>query len=171
LQTLFVDTYSSPHAELSGILPLYVFLTALTPFAVSYMHQGNRIFFACSVTTYLIVQLVRGSDATAHYDGVLQYFNVFAWQLIFVIGIWLGNWQMRGKQLQLPFTARFTLFAWAATLSSVFIRLAMTSHRIAAALFTNFWLQMSPRFVPLINKVRQKKSWVGSGSGSLPSEW
>jgi len=153
LQTaLMIATFRHTPGSLS-ILPLYACLTAVTPFIVYCVDKRNRIFIACSIATYAGVQLLPVNPATPHFEGLLRFFNVFAWQLIFVIGIWLGNRQVHGLSFKFPYARRSVLLASAATFCGAFVRLATTSPRMAAMLHTNFWLDMLPKLVPLTNKI------------------
>ncbi len=137
-----------------NILPLYLFLTALAPFAVYFLDRGNRIFLACSAGAYIAVQLVPGLSFHSYPGavlGTLVVFNPFAWQFLFVLGILAGNRKLRGQSWSVLSKSWTVLLAAFSTLCIAWVRLAPT-HRVAALLHTDFWRFHLPTVFPLAGK-------------------
>ena len=135
-----------------GILPLYLFLTALTPVAVYFVEKGSRTFLVCSFGAYLAAQFFPHISFRDH-QGTLWYFNLLAWQFVFVIGILLGNRHLRGQTWSVLSKTWPVVLSCAGSLSIAFIRMAGTSQRLAALLHTTFWLNHLPKVIPLTDKV------------------
>lgn len=84
-----------------GILPMYVWFMLATPLIIIGYHRGHApTIMAASIAVWLVAQLGVGQ----HFSGVLSemsrdagfrgsfgiYFNVFAWQIIYVAGLLIG---------------------------------------------------------------------------------
>jgi hypothetical protein len=137
-----------------NILPLYLFLTALTPIMVFFVDRGSRIFLACSAGVYLAVQLVPGLTFRSYPGAVLGTFVVFnpvAWQFLFVLGILAGNLKLHGHSWSVLSKSWAIRLAAVLVLCIAWLRLAPT-HGVAALLHTNFWRFHLPTVFPLAGK-------------------
>ncbi len=79
-----------------NILPLYVFLILLVPGLMWLAAKDLRLLLATSGIVYLAAHLLPIDMPNFPTDGG-WFFNPFAWQLIFSIGIALGVLKLRGK--------------------------------------------------------------------------
>ncbi len=97
------------------ILPLYIVLLAILPFALAGFRSWQRVVIFASLALWLAVQLDKRVALPA-YPGPdrVWFFNPFAWQALFLIGAWLG-W--RGNHGQVSWLGRRWLFWLAAGLS------------------------------------------------------
>jgi hypothetical protein len=81
-----------------NILPLYVVLLVMLPGLLWLATRDPRLALAASAAVYLLAQIVPLSMPNYPTDGG-WYFNPFAWQLIFVIGMYLGIRSRAGKAI------------------------------------------------------------------------
>lgn len=91
---------------LFDILPMYVMFLLLTPWVLGHSHRrGWAVPLGISVLVWLGAQLgLRASfnEAFAALTGLRPQlhssgaFNPFAWQLLWVVGLWLGTAQLQG---------------------------------------------------------------------------
>lgn len=81
-----------------NILPLYVFLILLVPGLMWLAMKDLRLMLAVSGGVYLAAHLLPIQMPNFPTDGG-WFFNPFAWQLIFTIGIALGVLKLRGKAI------------------------------------------------------------------------
>jgi hypothetical protein len=103
---LFIDPLPGIIGIVSGgyqlgyfnILPLYVVLLAMLPGVLWLAARDLRLALAISAALYLAAQIVPLSMPNYPTDGG-WYFNPFAWQLIFVIGLCLGIRSRAGKSV------------------------------------------------------------------------
>ncbi|MHB8381470.1 MAG: OpgC family protein [Candidatus Binataceae bacterium] len=72
------------------ILPLYLILIALAPGVIWTVKRDLRIALAASVALYLAARWT-GFNLSAGIQGAAWYFNPFAWQFLYVIGIAVGH--------------------------------------------------------------------------------
>ena len=79
-----------------NILPLYVFLVLLVPGLLWLAVRDLRLMLAASVAIYLQAHLLPVELQSFPTDGG-WYFNPFAWQLVFAIGLALGVLRLRGQ--------------------------------------------------------------------------
>lgn len=79
-----------------NILPLYVFLILMVPGLMWLAAKDLRLMLAVSFSVYLAAHLLPIQMPNFPTDGG-WFFNPFAWQLIFSIGIALGVLKLRGK--------------------------------------------------------------------------
>jgi hypothetical protein len=84
---------------LLDVLPMYAIFVFLSPWAVALLHRRQyRMLFLTSATLWLLGQFVHPLEWVAtllfpdHRPG---YFNVFSWQLLYVLGLALGDTQCR----------------------------------------------------------------------------
>jgi hypothetical protein len=103
-----------------NILPLYVVLLVMLPGLLWLATRDPRLALAASIALYLLTQILPLSMPNYPTDGG-WYFNPFAWQLIFVIGMCLGIRSRIGKAI-----------AWNGTLYVV---------ALAYILFSAVWVQ------------------------------
>jgi hypothetical protein len=103
-----------------NILPLYVVLLVMLPGLLWLATRDPRLALAASAALYLLAQIVPLSMPNYPTDGG-WYFNPFAWQLIFVIGMCLGIRSRAGKTI-----------AWNGTLYVV---------ALAYVIFSTLWVQ------------------------------
>ncbi len=86
------------------ILPLYLILLAIAPIAIWTVKRDMRVALLASVAVYLIARET-GFNLTAGNRGEVWYFNPFAWQLLYVIGIMIGH-ASKSKPVKVPATAK-----------------------------------------------------------------
>lgn len=79
-----------------NILPLYVLLLLLAPGFLWLAARDLRLMLAVSVAVYLLAQWVPVRLPNFPTDGG-WYFNPFAWQLIYAVGIALGILRLRSQ--------------------------------------------------------------------------
>ncbi|MEI4486008.1 OpgC domain-containing protein [Frigidibacter sp. MR17.14] len=94
-----------------GILPMYLVFMVATPAVLTLFHRGQGVVvLAGSICLWLFAQTgwpdlaqlpVEGALAGAgHGINIGIYFNIFAWQALFVGGLWLG-WLLANGRLDL----------------------------------------------------------------------
>ena len=81
-----------------NILPLYVFLILLVPILMWLAAQDLRLMLAASLTVYAAAHLLPLEMPNFPTDGG-WFFNPFAWQFIFTMGIAFGVLKLRGKSV------------------------------------------------------------------------
>ena len=77
-----------------NILPLYILLLAATPALLALARRDRRLMLVVSAAIYLAARTFALNIPTWPVDGV-WFFNPFAWQLVFAIGLAVGI-SMRG---------------------------------------------------------------------------
>jgi hypothetical protein len=121
---LFSDPWPGIAGILSGghqlgyfnILPMYVVLLSLTPLLLWLAVRSLWFMLGVSVTVYLAANLVGLNVPNFPTDGA-WYFNPFAWQLLFSIGMALGVMRLRGQSIAwhpLAYAASLSYVAFAA---------------------------------------------------------
>jgi len=88
---------------LFGILPMYAVFFLLLPFLLLQVAKGRAwLVGAASISFWLAAQWGLGS--AAHNPRWLQlgFFNIFAWQLLFVAGVYFGYRKARGLRFPVP---------------------------------------------------------------------
>jgi hypothetical protein len=110
------------------ILPLYIVLLAVLPFALIGFRFWPQVVLIASFALWLAVQ-IDGRIALSAYPGPNRVwtFNPFGWQALFFLGAWLG-W--RGTRGAMPWLDRRWLLRLAAgfALAAFVIRLSWTLH-------------------------------------------
>jgi hypothetical protein len=110
------------------ILPLYIVLLAVLPFALPGFRSWPGVIIFASFALWLAVQFDKRIALSA-YPGPDQvwFFNPFAWQALFLLGAWLG-W--RGNRSRVSWLSSHWLFWLAAGLSlaGFLIRFNWTLH-------------------------------------------
>jgi hypothetical protein len=77
--------------RLFGILPMYAVFMLLLPLLLQQMAKGRAVLiWAASITLWLAAQLGVGSSANNPAWLQLGFFNILAWQLLFVAGAYFG---------------------------------------------------------------------------------
>lgn len=121
-----VFAYQPP---LLDILPMYVLFLLLTPWVLDYARRhgwGGPLAASVAIWTAALLGLRTGFyDLALAWTGIplgaTGSFNVFAWQLMWVIGLWLGTARTLGHRSPLQVTPRVlllvgvlaaTFFAW-----------------------------------------------------------
>jgi hypothetical protein len=111
-----------------NILPLYIVLLAVLPLVLAGFRSWPRVMLFASFALWLAVQFDK-RIALAAYPGPDQvwFFNPFAWQALFLFGVWLG-W--RGIHGEVSWLGRHWLFWLAAglALAGFLIRFNWTLH-------------------------------------------
>ena len=79
-----------------NILPLYVFLLLVVPMFLALAVVDIRLMLGASFAVYLAAHLLPIDMPNFPTDGG-WFFNPFAWQLIFVVGMSLGIMKIRGE--------------------------------------------------------------------------
>jgi hypothetical protein len=98
----------TPHM---GILPMYVWLMLATPLILRAFRNGQAaVVAALSATLWFLAQTALPDQAELPIEAVLAqagspiniglYFNVLAWQVLYVTGLWFG-WQVADRRLDL----------------------------------------------------------------------
>ncbi len=99
-----------------GILPMYIVFMAFTPLALRAFQSGQALTVAgVSLVAWLFAQSGMPDLAERPVEALLKtaghpvhigiYFNVFAWQVLFIGGLWFGYLMAAGK-LDLGFFRR-----------------------------------------------------------------
>jgi len=137
------------------ILPLYIVLLAVLPFALIGFRFWPQVVLIASFALWLAVQ-IDGRIALSAYPGPNRVwtFNPFGWQALFFLGAWLG-W--RGTRGALPWLDRRWLLRLAAgfALAAFVIRLSWTLHGLyppipALASGKALWLFLSKEDLGLL---------------------
>ena len=137
------------------ILPLYIVLLAVLPFALIGFRFWPRVVLIASFVLWLAVQ-IDGRIALSAYPGPNRVwtFNPFGWQALFFLGAWLG-W--RGTRGAMPWLDRRWLLRLAAgfALAAFVIRLSWTLHGLyppipALASGKALWLFLSKEDLGLL---------------------
>jgi hypothetical protein len=81
--------------ENANILPLYIVLLLVTPLLLALARRDDRLMLAASAGIYLAARAFSLNLSTWPVEGT-WFFNPFAWQLIFAIGIVAGRRLKRG---------------------------------------------------------------------------
>jgi hypothetical protein len=132
-----------------GILPMYIYFMVISPWAVLAINRGYIApLVALSLGLWMVGQLGLANQAALSTEEFLAgnglnfkiglFFNLFAWQAIFFIGLFSGYQLSRGR-LNLEWM-KTPQFEWAFYVSIVFIVLLGVYDRI----IFDFWV--SPGF-------------------------
>lgn len=97
-----------------NILPLYVVFLALLPAAFVLRRLHWALLLAVSIDVWLLPRML-GTNLPSDLHGRGWYFNPFAWQLLFVVGLLWGEAQRHGQSL-----GRHRVLALAAALYCLF---------------------------------------------------
>lgn len=98
------------------ILPLYLILLAIAPGVIWMVKRDMRVALGASLAIYLMTRWT-GFNLPAGNQGEVWYFNPFAWQLLYVIGITLGH-VSKTKSIKVPASARTIIVAAAIAFAS-----------------------------------------------------
>ena len=111
-----------------NILPLYIVLLAILPFVLAGFRAWPNLIIFASLALWLAAQFDKRIALAAYPgpDGVWP-FNPFAWQALFLLGVWLG-W--RGTKGGVPWLRDRWLFCVAAglALAGFLVRFSGTLH-------------------------------------------
>ena len=95
---------------LFGILPMYVVFLLLTPLLLEQMARGRAWWIgSASLALWLTAQYGIGSPAHNPSWLHLGFFNILAWQLLFVAGAYFGHCKAAGRGSPIP-VSRLLLF-------------------------------------------------------------
>ncbi|HKF28731.1 MAG TPA: OpgC domain-containing protein [Candidatus Binataceae bacterium] len=107
--------------RLMDILPMYVLLLAAAPFLIVIIKRDYRIALLISAALYLLAWNF-GWNLSADRSGREWYFNPFAWQLLYTIGLVVSHlsrtepdklpWGHRWLRVAIGFLAITMLIAW-----------------------------------------------------------
>jgi hypothetical protein len=89
--------------RLFDILPMYCVFLLLVPFVLEQMASGRSLLvWLCSISLWLLAQW--GIGGPAHNPSWLNlgYFNILAWQLLFVAGAYFGYRKTTGQPSPVP---------------------------------------------------------------------
>jgi hypothetical protein len=95
-----------------GILPMYVVFLLLTPLLLEQMARGRALLIgSASIALWLAAQW--GIGGPAHNPSWLQlgFFNILAWQLLFVAGAYFGFGKVVGRGSPIPASRRLLIFS------------------------------------------------------------
>lgn len=123
------------------ILPLYIALLLLFPFALWGIERSPALVLAISVAAY-VVQWWFNFDMPAYPEGSNWFFNPFAWQLLFVIGAVIGHATVAGRRLVLrgwPIIAAAGAIVAGSLIIVMSWKLANISPRVPALLLDELW--------------------------------
>jgi hypothetical protein len=95
-----------------NILPLYVVLLAAFPLLYVGLRLIPGLIIPMSVSLWLVANLDRRFNLTNWLDGQGWYFNPFAWQFLFLLGM-IGAAILRAHGGELPRIRALRLAAWA----------------------------------------------------------
>lgn len=95
-----------------NILPMYILLLFALPAYLWLARLDLRLMLGASFALYLAAQTVPLS-MPSYPDGGGWYFNPFAWQFLFAIGLALGIMKTRGSGVPYHPVAYAAAFAWA----------------------------------------------------------
>lgn len=99
----------------SNILPMYCVFMLLVPIALSQIQRGRDwLVLAASVGLWIAAQQgafrALQQPFVQHFGVPLIHFDLFAWQILFVAGLWFGARRAAGRPVRLP---QSRWFAWA----------------------------------------------------------
>jgi hypothetical protein len=97
---------------LFGILPMYAVFLLLTPLLLEQMARGRALLVgSASMALWLAAQWGIGSPV--HNPPWLQlgFFNILAWQLLFVAGAYFGYWKAAGRGSPIPASRLLLVFS------------------------------------------------------------
>ncbi len=95
-----------------NILPMYILLISALPAYLWLARIDLKLMLGVSAGIYLAAQIVPLSMPSFP-DGGGWYFNPFAWQLLFAVGLALGIMKMRGVSVPYHPVAYAVALAWA----------------------------------------------------------
>jgi hypothetical protein len=126
------------------ILPLYIVLLAALPFVLVGLRHWPGPVLASSGLLWLTAQLFE-SVAVPAYPGPdhTWFFNPFAWQALFFLGVWLG-WRGRGGLPSWVHSRWVFVLAIAVTLGAFAIRASWTLHWLNEAVPALFLKELWP---------------------------
>src|SRR5947209_2398240 len=111
-----------------NILPLYMMLLLMTPVLWLLARRDDRLMLLASAALYVVARVFSLNLPTWPIDGG-WYFNPFAWQLLFAIGLFVGRRIRQG----IPYDARL----W--TLSGVVVAVSAFLITDGFGLFPTLW--------------------------------
>jgi hypothetical protein len=97
--------------RLMDILPLYILLLTIAPALIALIKRDYRVALLISVAIYGLAWIL-GLNLSADRSGREWYFNPFAWQLLYVIGMTLSHLS-RNEPLKLPWGRGYLYAAFA----------------------------------------------------------
>jgi hypothetical protein len=109
------------------ILPLYIVLLALQLVLMPLARRHPPMLLVPSMVVYLVVQVWGWPNLPAYPEDRTWYFNPFAWQLLFCLGVALGLGRLAGRQL-FPSDRRLVVAAAVMVVVSGVIKLSWTLH-------------------------------------------
>jgi hypothetical protein len=85
---------------LLDLLPMYCIFVLLLPLVIGGLQSGRRwLVLTVSISVWAAAQVAPAFDPAYLYPVVTGSFNPFAWQLLFVIGVVIGNARLGGEQM------------------------------------------------------------------------
>jgi hypothetical protein len=119
-----------------NILPLYIVLMATFPLIYAGVRYLPAVAIPVSVLLWLVANLDHDFNLTNWLDGQGWFFNPFAWQLLFTLGV-LGAMALRANGGELPRRRWLRVAAWAyligaAVLAAPWAGLGITDMRLFA---------------------------------------
>jgi hypothetical protein len=158
----------------ADILPMYIFFVAITPFVVLRAREGRlALCLALSAGLWGLAQLGLGDrvlePVAARLGSRLGYFDVFGWQLVYVVGLVLG---MRAAQGKDPVVPRAPWFVGAALVVVVVCYFTAHGHfGLPKERYGLGWIEDRSSFGPL--RVLNTGAWIVvlARLGSVRSPW
>ena len=170
-----------------NILPMYIVLLAAVPGYLWLAKRDLRLMLGASFGLYLAAQLVPLGMPT-YPDGGAWFFNPFAWQFLFAIGLALGILKLRRKAVPYHPAVYALALAWA-VLAAVWMIFSLGGHlshgllpgwmdtlhksalplpRLLHVLALAYLLVHSPVWAPLIKLSNADPIVTRMGRNSLP---
>jgi hypothetical protein len=109
-----------------NILPLYVILLGLFPLIYAGVRYAPWLIVPLSAGAWVVANLDRQFNLTNWLDGQGWYFNPFAWQFLFTLGV-LGAMALRRYGGELPRRPILMGASWAMLVSSLVLMAPWTS--------------------------------------------
>jgi hypothetical protein len=120
-----------------NILPLYVVLLALFPLIYTGIHYFRGLTMTVSAAVWLVANLRSDFNFTNWLDGQGWFFNPFAWQFLFTLGV-LGAIVLRSNGGELPRMRPLIIASWAYLGVALVLAAPWTSWGISDARLMDF---------------------------------
>ena len=109
-----------------AILPLYVVFLLLGPFFIQQINKnGGRLLLVFSIILYIIAQIPFFKNGLANFEGFadiqLPAFNIFEWQLLFILGVYFGT-QKNKKGIELNSSWKGVIAALSIIIAGIYLR-------------------------------------------------
>ena len=120
-----------------NILPLYVVLLGVFPLIYAGIRYAPRLALPLSAAVWLGANLDHNFNLTNWLDGQGWFFNPFAWQFLFALGV-LGSVVLRANAGELPRRRPLVLASWAVLAGSLLLAAPWTAWGLPDLRLANF---------------------------------